>query len=377
MKYALCWSAYTAALKSESRFSGGSGERKVHPPPSAQVDKPNPPSGPPDGRSGSPRPPALPAALAGWHDGDPDFAREVLEHFFRYPPKREPAAYALWAFTGLFGGHRFYLGRTVTALAMLFTLGGALVWWWIDFFRVQKMVDAFNEDQEKRKKDGRPPRSLAFMPNLGEPLPARPPWAKKRSDRRGLAGDIIVLSLAGGLLGSSSATQGDYEPIVAVVVLVAITLLGARWQPLARLPVLRVLDRWVHRLRLFYYLNDPGGWLALAFRPYIALISLIRKRARAEGRLYMQLGGWFTILFLAVDIAEAARSASSVGTFFTSLIPSLTEAPMVFLAVYMLATPIGAILAKHLLLERSDRLVRVLGFLVLAATAAGLLGVIL
>ena len=37
---------------------------------------------------------------------------------------------------GLAGAHRFYLGRTSTALAMLFTLGGLGIWWLIDIVLV-------------------------------------------------------------------------------------------------------------------------------------------------------------------------------------------------------------------------------------------------
>ena len=33
---------------------------------------------------------------------------------------------------GIAGGHRFYVGRTATAFAMLFTIGGLGIWWLID-----------------------------------------------------------------------------------------------------------------------------------------------------------------------------------------------------------------------------------------------------
>jgi hypothetical protein len=36
-------------------------------------------------------------------------------------------------FLGIFGGHRWYLGKTGTAIAMLLTLGGLGVWALVDF----------------------------------------------------------------------------------------------------------------------------------------------------------------------------------------------------------------------------------------------------
>jgi tetratricopeptide (TPR) repeat protein len=37
-----------------------------------------------------------------------------------------------WAFLGLFGGHRFYLGHTKIGVLQLLTLGGLGIWWFID-----------------------------------------------------------------------------------------------------------------------------------------------------------------------------------------------------------------------------------------------------
>ena len=48
-------------------------------------------------------------------------------------PKSRLAATLLAWFLGTFGAHRFYLGKTGTAIAMLFTLGGLGIWALIDF----------------------------------------------------------------------------------------------------------------------------------------------------------------------------------------------------------------------------------------------------
>jgi TM2 domain-containing membrane protein YozV len=56
--------------------------------------------------------------------------------------KTAAAAYLLWFFLGMFGGHNFYLGRTGVAIAQLIltiTIIGMLitwVWWIVDAFLI-------------------------------------------------------------------------------------------------------------------------------------------------------------------------------------------------------------------------------------------------
>ena len=52
-----------------------------------------------------------------------------------------PVAYLLWALFGLFGGHRFYVGRWESGLVYMFTLGGCLVGWIIDGFILPQLVE--------------------------------------------------------------------------------------------------------------------------------------------------------------------------------------------------------------------------------------------
>jgi len=316
-------------------------------------------------------PRSRPATVDGTRDAD--FSRAVLEDLYRYTRKRKSLAWVLWLVTGIFGGHRFYLDRTGTGLVMLFTGGGLLVWWLVDAFLLGAMVDGYNTDQARREAAGLPPRALEFMPPLrGYVLPPSPEWVAKRGGRARLLGDVLVILLAGTGLGAFAGSSGNFEAVIAVLALVGITLSGARWEVLAHMPVLQSFDRWNHRLRLFYYTNDPGGPLTLAFRPVFGIFAApFRKRARAEGRLYLQLGAAFTILFTLLDVFQAAAFE---GGFSLSIGDFAEDMGRTFVSVYAFAAPIGAILTTHLLLERTDRLIWTLSIVAVGATVSGLLG---
>lgn len=300
--------------------------------------------------------------------GDLDFSRAVLDQLYRYRQKREGIAYPLWLVTGVFGGHRFYLDRPGTGLLMFFTLGGAGLWWLADVLLIPRMVRKFNEDQARRQFLGLPPRQLAFMPAKGETLPPEPYWAAKRRTRVRLVADTVVMMLAAWSLGTFARGTGVYDPIIAVLALIAITLLGTRWDALSGLPVLRGFDRWVHRLRLFYYTNDPGGAVSLAFRQLLALFAFFRPRRRAEARLYLQLGAWFTIIFTVFDLIEAGIGGP--GGFDPGSL--MLDYVRTFFATYAFAAPIGAVLNKHILLQRRDRVIWVLSGIAVVFIATSL-----
>ena len=273
---------------------------------------------------------------------DADFSEAVLADLFRYPRKGNGIAFVLWLLTGIAGGHRFYLDRTATGLLMLFTGGGAAIWWLADLFYIRKMVLAYNEEQAKCEASGRPPKALSFMPmTRGATLPPFPTWVEKRGGRARLIGDVLVLAIAGAGVGIFTSSTGNVEPMIVIIALSAITLLGARWHALATTPILRVFDRWSHRLRLFYYVNDPGGPLTLFFRPIIGILSApFVKRARAEAWLYLELGAWFTIIFTGIDVIESI----SIGSSGLDIDPSvfIGDLMMTFVSIYAFAAPIGS-----------------------------------
>ncbi|WP_199187189.1 TM2 domain-containing protein [Staphylococcus warneri] len=64
--------------------------------------------------------------------------------------KKKGAAFALWWFTGVFGGHRFYTGDIGYALGLLFTLGGLGIWAFIDIFFIFNRIDNINDEEERK-----------------------------------------------------------------------------------------------------------------------------------------------------------------------------------------------------------------------------------
>jgi hypothetical protein len=99
------------------------------------------------------------------------------------------------------------------------------------------------------------------------------------------------------------------------------------------------------------------------------LTAWFRKKARAEVRLYLQLGAVFTIGFTLLDVgqsigAQGFEASSFMGDLFVT-----------FFTVYAFTTPIGATLTTHLLLERRDEIVWGLSALTILAIAGGMLAV--
>ena len=60
----------------------------------------------------------------------------VVTHSGEASEKSRGVALALVTLLGVFGGHRFYVGKTGTGILMAATLGGAGIWWLYDLILV-------------------------------------------------------------------------------------------------------------------------------------------------------------------------------------------------------------------------------------------------
>jgi TM2 domain-containing membrane protein YozV len=62
-------------------------------------------------------------------------------------PKSRAVAAILAATLGIFGVHRFYVGKTGTGILMIVTFGGLSIWTLIDFVRI--VIGSFRDKEER------------------------------------------------------------------------------------------------------------------------------------------------------------------------------------------------------------------------------------
>ncbi|MEM1402692.1 MAG: TM2 domain-containing protein [Pseudomonadota bacterium] len=294
---------------------------------------------------------------------DPDFALEVVADLYRPRPRQLWTAMALALLTGIFGGHRFYCGRPWTAIAMLLTAGGAVVWLVWDIAHLRQLVSDCNEEERRRQAEGLPPRGMEFMPPRAElQLNEAPHWASRRSGRGRIIGSTLLLALIGFTLGAVSGAAEAFEPVVVLALFIAASLLSARWHAMAEIPVLNALARWVHRLRLYYHVTDPGPLWSLATRPIIGIVlAPWRPKVRAEVRLYLQFGIIIGMVLSISDVIELLQS----GSFWAGFAMLIAEFVQNLIYTYLFVAPAGALLTTQLLLTRRDHLVWLLSALTL------------
>ncbi len=301
---------------------------------------------------------------------DPDFSQEVIDELYCPKPKYVPIALALAVFLGLFGGHRFYLGKTLTATLMFLTLGGGLVWWFADIYRIKRLVIAHNCREKERQEAGLPPWDLAFLPSRENFIIDEPPaWLNKRSSKSRVFGSLFLLLLIGFILGVIAGPTDTYEPTIILGIFILASLTTARLRLTANIPIIASLMRWVHKLRLYYYSVDPGNIWLLGLRPIIGIFyAPFNKKARAEVGLYFELGLIFSIIFMASDLIEIAQHDS----ILAGIGETLVELLQTLLFTYLFVAPIGALLTTQILLSRRDWVIWLLSFACIYSVYLGL-----
>lgn len=73
----------------------------------------------------------------------------IAQSEFDKRKKSKLVMYLLWWFTGVLGGHRFYLGDIGMGIGLLLTFGGLGLWALIDVFFIGKRLEEKNENIER------------------------------------------------------------------------------------------------------------------------------------------------------------------------------------------------------------------------------------
>jgi TM2 domain-containing membrane protein YozV len=75
---------------------------------------------------------------------------QILSSEMEKRKKSSGTAWLLWFFLGGIGGHRYYLGKTGTAILMTLTLGCLGFWTLIDLFLLSGMIRNTNAEIERQ-----------------------------------------------------------------------------------------------------------------------------------------------------------------------------------------------------------------------------------
>jgi hypothetical protein len=159
-------------------------------------------------------------------------------------------------------------------------------------------------------------------------------------------------------------------------VVIALTALGGATAGLQRIPILRGLLVWNHRLRLFYYANEPRSPFGLLLRPVIGpLRAPFNARDRTEVRLYIRIGIIFVLAFFLLDLFEhvtapLARGEAPLGALALARV-LMQEAIVTFIVICTFGAPIGAVLTAQLLTRNTHTVPRILSVLTLVVIILG------
>lgn len=239
------------------------------------------------------------------------------------PPAQKSlvVAYLLWAVFGLFGGHRFYLGRWFTGLIYALSFGIYGIGWLVDLFFLPILVGKFNRSREEqadtferlqqftpsRKAPGvePAPRFEAIVEDEDE-LPA---WARQSGLLAPLDFPLrLAFFVVAPCLFIITALMLQHWPLLILVVvsLVLVGFVGRIDRTLQEYPMLRQipgLDRPLNYLQTFtdfYQVNRPFPFLCYVFYPITCpLLLMVSPRARSEFGMFARLVGGLVFLILA------------------------------------------------------------------------------
>jgi len=302
---------------------------------------------------------------------------KMAEELLNYEKKSFLVAALLWVTVGFLGGHRFYLGRTGSGAAMAITGGGFFFWWLFDGFRMAKLVDGYNQLQAKREQEGLPPLGLEFLPSTGmETLTRQPAWLDdergKMKSTTAYVVDVVLMAFLGIGLAAITQSMGMLEPLLSAMMVILVFLFFNQITRFAHLPLVHELLYLEFKLRLFYTHHRPGNALKLFFRPLFGLFTApFDRAARQEIKLYLEVSGVFASFLVLAKLLQALLSG---GLGSISIIGWCLGLLKMFLIIYMVTSPIGAVMTKHILLRTHRLKIFLLGLVAISAMTIQLIG---
>lgn len=219
----------------------------------------------------------------------------------RQPAKRSYlVAYALWLFLGIFGAHRYYLGRWLSGFIYTVTLGLLFIGWAIDLILVATMVAR----QRRAVAEGTAkPGLFSLLTATGR---ERAPWAERR--RLFGAVDLLFAGIAYVIVPALVIVVAAYLDLyeIAVLILVIMVVAGLlgplhstlqgldqlfiERPSLARIPFLPDVLITIKGFNDHYFQHRPHNVLYYVLYPVVGLPALLfSKTARSEFRLFQGL----------------------------------------------------------------------------------------
>jgi len=299
---------------------------------------------------------------------------ELAAELRHYPLKSSLIAYPLWLFLGFSGGHRFYLGKPISAVLMLITLGGLGIWWLIDGLRLLRLVRKRNSEQERREREGDPPLGLEFVPEIDTDISnSTPHWVKERgtfSRNTAYVFDCVAVAVLCLALGSIALSMEMYEPLFSAFLITVLFLGGDYLVRFFHVPFVHELLCVDYKLKLYYFYNRPPNLLVLLFRPFFMVLgAAFSKKTRIEMKLYLELGGIFAIPFILLEVAQWVAEGMS-----TDILDGIVGRILALYAiVYLFTCPLGAIFVKQELKGYSARKMWFIGIEVIVLLTGSLI----
>jgi len=256
---------------------------------------------------------------------------------FRARPKSLAFAYFLWLFLGVFGAHRFYLGRWFTGFLYLISYGFFGLGWLLDGLLLPWLVSWTN-----RRRAAQP---VAEM-EPPEVLPV-PDWAARRRGFRPLEAVLRLLFFAiGPMIYSTFALLLDLWELLVIMAatLIVCALLRhvedllSRYPAVENVPMVGDALKYLQNLSLFYREHEPAHFLYYLLYPVLAPFALFYSPvARQEfGRFARLVGGVMLVVLARIGLSYFSIYPPYLGLFEAFIISFTVAFFIMFLTGFFL-----------------------------------------